>query len=72
MDTRQVVPNFYRTPIPKFHCEMLLFNLAQGLENLECYLKMGKTNFGACARGNVIFEFIKARNEQNLKIFFFP
>ena len=51
---------------------MLLFNLAQGLENLECYLKMGKTNFGACARGNVIFDFIKARNEQNLKFFVFP
>ena len=29
--TQQIVPNCYRTPILKFHFEMLLFNLAQGL-----------------------------------------
>ena len=28
---QQVVPNCYRTAIPKFHFEMLLFNLVQGL-----------------------------------------
>ena len=31
LDTRQVVLNCLRNPIPKFHILMLLFNLAQAL-----------------------------------------
>ena len=27
----RVVPNWYRTPIPKFHFDMLILSLVQGL-----------------------------------------
>ena len=37
-----VVPNCYRTQIPKFNFEMLLFNLAQGITN---FLLLGLHNF---------------------------
>ena len=60
------VPNCHRTPIPKFHFEMLLFNLAQGLtgpqKNLAVTLK-GAKNVKECfwslpQGGNVFFHFL--------------
>ena len=41
-DTLEAVPNFYRTPIPKFYFEMLLFNWSRASGNFHCYPKMGK------------------------------
>ena len=59
----------YRTSIPKYHFEMLLFNLAQGAENFDFYPKMGNTIFWSLQAQwrNVFFEFLKATNEEKLK-----
>ena len=43
LDTCYVVPNFYRTPIPKYHFEMLLFNLVQAL--IKIWLKYCRQTF---------------------------
>ena len=71
-DTFHAVPNCYKTPIPKFHYEMLLFGLAQGLWKFDCYLKMDINKnvqhvFGACARGEcpVFFDLFKTKNAEN-------
>ena len=62
------MPNFYRIPNPKFHCELLL--LAQSLRkfglNIKWTIYIVLTVFGACARGNVFFNLV-ANNEENLQ-----
>ena len=67
LDTCHAVRNF-----PKFHLEMLLFNLAQALIKFVT-LKSAKTFFtnvfGACARGNVFLIFLIAKNEEKLQKF---
>ena len=43
--TRQVVPNCFRTPIPKFHFLMFLFNLVLGLRKFYRNQFLKKYNF---------------------------
>ena len=58
--TRQVVPNRQRTPIPQFHFEMLLFNVAQGST---------VNMFGVRDSGDCLIWFFKAKNEDTVKVF---
>ena len=59
------------TPIPKFHFEMLLFNLTQRLKNDYCNPKMGKqnfkNNFGARTGGGGISSLILLKLEGKFK-----
>ena len=56
----------FETPIPKFHFEMLLFNLAQGLRKL-LHTNFVSTVFGACTRlgGNVFVDFLKLKMKRH-------
>ena len=40
-----------RTPVPKFHFEMLLFSFAQGLLTVQLGKQFFVNAFGACDRG---------------------
>ena len=59
------------TPIPKFHFEMLFFNLTQRLKNDYCNPKMGKqnfkNNFGARTGGGGISSLILLKLEGKFK-----
>ena len=55
------MPNCYRTSIPKFHVEMLLFNLGSYPKMVHMFLK---TFVEPAPGGNVFFDFCKAKNEE--------
>ena len=74
MDTCRVVPNCYRTPIPKFHFEiMLLFIVTQGLAGphtmLTVTLKSAMTtnskNQGVLGE-NVFFDLFELKMTRNI------
>ena len=70
LDTFHVVPNFYRTPIPKFNFEMMLLACRRASENFDCYPKMGKKYVFGAWPGGMFFLFFKAKNEEKLKKMF--
>ena len=61
LNTYHVVPNRYRTSIPKFHFKMWLFSLEQGLWGGQNISK--KTCLKPVpAGGNAFFDFLEAEN----------
>ena len=72
MGTQQVARNCFRTPIPKYHSLMLLFGLAHGSENFDCYpkrvLKNFYTNLLSLRQGGMSsFGLIETKNEKKVK-----
>ena len=64
--TRQVVPNCFRTPIPKFHFLMFLFNLVLGLRKFYRNQFLTFFYFLILHHGGRGMYFFKAKNVEKL------